>query len=123
MSVKIKLIAGGALLLLAGLAAWYVQGLRADNARLSNELAINNIVVAAQAVNLAKLYKVGKVVEMNQSQATEKINALNKELQDATRRPGANYAANNQINNSPRAAVVAEQLNRLFECAAPTSGH
>ena len=45
MTNKISIIIAVALLLLGGLAAWYVQGLRADNARLNASLAI------AQALN------------------------------------------------------------------------
>ena len=47
---KIKIIAGVGALLLAGLAAWYVQGLRADNARLTDD---NARLVAVNAANVS----------------------------------------------------------------------
>jgi hypothetical protein len=48
MSLKIKLAVGLGVAMLAGLAAWYVQDLRADNAALSSD---NIRLLAVAAVN------------------------------------------------------------------------
>ena len=130
MTSKIKILIAVGLLLAGALLAWYVQSLRADNARLNVELATAQTMIVVQATNLARLQAASQIVVNKQTQAKEQISALNKELQNATRRPGANYEANNQNKNSPRAALVAQQLavqlavqlNRMFN-STPAGGH
>lgn len=108
---KIKLIAIGAGVLLVALAVWYVQGLRADNARLSLEVAQYKTVMAAQAANLADMQAASRIVGEEQAKAKANINAMNKELAAVRARQGEDNA---QSNHDAVANTVAGQLKRLF---------
>lgn len=115
MTTKIKLIVLAAALAGAALAAWYVQGLRADNERLSAALALSQAAVAAQASNLAAMQQASRIVSEKQGKAVADIAAMNQELNAVRRAQGV---SNNELadknNDSAGAAVLAAQLNRLF---------
>jgi small-conductance mechanosensitive channel len=107
---KIKLALAAGAIILGGLAAWYVQGLRADNARLGAELSSAQALSEAQAGNLGHLAQASTVIAAKSQQTQASIAALNRELQQA-RQEGKENAENN-VNAG--VLLLADQLNRLF---------
>lgn len=112
---KIKLIIAASLLLAGGLLAWYVQGLRAENADLNKELATAAEVQRKQEIDISKLVTATALTADRDKRAGRDIASLNKELESiriSHDAPEVDLAV---------AGAVADQLNRLFQPAQNNS--
>ena len=114
---KIKFIVCAIALLGAIFIGWWVQGLRAERNALITALKASEAVVAEQEKNLEKMQAASQITAFAQINANNTIAAMNKEL-SAVRRKGV--PSNESKNTNPVVVLVADQLNRLFNSAAPS---
>ncbi|MDR1398267.1 MAG: hypothetical protein LBJ14_11140 [Desulfarculales bacterium] len=109
MSLKIKLALGALALILGGIAAWYVQGLRAEVEALEGALRRSQAVIEQMATNLEAMQTASQIVRDKQESAAKTVTAMNREIRSIKENSGHEESDVAAVN-----AVLAEQLNRLF---------
>ena len=112
MSSKISIIIAVALLLLGGLAAWYVQGLRADNASLSASLAAAQALNESRARQLELMQSSLTVLEAARQAGEQKSGQL-QQLVNQVRAAGAEKGDDYATVESSVALIIADKLNLL----------
>jgi septal ring factor EnvC (AmiA/AmiB activator) len=109
MSLEIKLALVAGVVVLAAIAGWYVQGLRAEVDALSEALTRSQAVMEQMETNLARMEEAGRVVREGQESAARTVAAMNREIRTIKENAGHEESRDLAVN-----AVLAEQLNRLF---------
>jgi hypothetical protein len=114
MDLQIKLIIAVGLIILGGLAAWYVQGLRADNARLQTELASVQALARARALQLEQMQASLQILEAARQAGQSQADALQRQLASA-RAAGAQKGESCDVIESSVAIIIADNLNAFSE--------
>ena len=112
MSLQIKIILAVALLALGGLAAWYVQGLRAENARLTTELAQAVALSEDNRKYIEQLQSISTIQQEIQEATQQKITSLNSQIAKI-RKEGATNNVNKKDIETMVTVAVADKLNSL----------
>ena len=120
MASKINLIIGGVLILLVALVTWYVQGLRADNARLTTELTQALALAEDNKKYIEQLQAISAKQQEIQEATQQKITSLNSQIAKIRREGTVNNASKDDI-EARVAIAVADKLNSLRRPAGSNS--
>ena len=112
MATKISIFIAVGLLLLGGLAAWYVQGLRADNAELRASLAAAQVLNAARGRQLELMQSSLTVLEAARQAGEQKSGQLQQQVSEI-RATGAEKGDDHATIESSVALIIADKLNLL----------
>ena len=112
MTNKISIIIAVTLLLLGGLAAWYIQGLRADNAELRASLAASQVLNAARGRQLDLMQSSLSVLEAARQASEQKSGQLQQQV-NQVRASGAQKGDDHATIESSVALIIADKLNLL----------